>query len=102
MYSSVDVPILHKDWHGEYSLSAVFLNPKLMGVSLPYFIPTFWETDSLLSSMSLSFVGLPPERILWMVNYFTPKPRRWLRFTPGAIATCGILVCCRHLDFLHS
>lgn len=33
-YSSVDVPILHKDWHGEYSLSSVFLNPKLMGVSL--------------------------------------------------------------------
>jgi hypothetical protein len=32
MYSSVDVPILHKDWQGEYSLSSVFLNPKLMGV----------------------------------------------------------------------
>lgn len=34
VYSSVDVPILHKDWSGEYSLSSVFLNPKLMGVSL--------------------------------------------------------------------
>ena len=33
VYSSVDVPILHKDWSGEYSLSSVFLNPKLMGVS---------------------------------------------------------------------
>jgi hypothetical protein len=32
-YSTVDVPILHKDWHGEYSLSSVFLNLKLMGVS---------------------------------------------------------------------
>jgi len=32
LYSSVDVPILHKDWHGEYSLSSIFLNPKLMGV----------------------------------------------------------------------
>ena len=34
VYSSVDVPILHKDWSGEYSLSSVFLNPKLMGMSL--------------------------------------------------------------------
>ena len=33
VYSSVDVPILHKDWCGEYSLSSVFLNTKLMGVS---------------------------------------------------------------------
>ena len=34
-YSTVDVPILHKDWNagGEYSLSSVFLNRKLMGVS---------------------------------------------------------------------
>ena len=33
VYSSVDVPILHEEWHGEYELSSVFLNPKLMGVS---------------------------------------------------------------------
>jgi hypothetical protein len=33
-----DAPILHKDWHGEYSLSSVSLNPKLMGMSLSYFI----------------------------------------------------------------
>ncbi|KJA15886.1 hypothetical protein HYPSUDRAFT_71753 [Hypholoma sublateritium FD-334 SS-4] len=32
VYSSVDVPILHKTWGGEYALSSVFLNPKLMGV----------------------------------------------------------------------
>jgi len=32
LYSSVDVPILHKDWNGQYSLSSIFLNPKLMGV----------------------------------------------------------------------
>ena len=30
-FSSVDVPILHKDWNGEYSLPSVLLNPKLMG-----------------------------------------------------------------------
>lgn len=41
LYASVDVPILHKDWHGEYLLSSIFLNPKLMGVSLSYFLPTF-------------------------------------------------------------
>jgi hypothetical protein len=39
LYSSIDVPILHKDWCGKYSLSSVFLNPKLMGVSLLFFIP---------------------------------------------------------------
>jgi len=37
LYSTVDVPILHKDWHGEYSLSSVFLNLKLMGVSFSMF-----------------------------------------------------------------
>jgi len=40
VYSSVDAPILHKDWHGEYSLSSVFLNPKLMGVRLLSFVYT--------------------------------------------------------------
>jgi hypothetical protein len=65
LYSSVDVPILHKDWHGEYSLSSIFLNPKLMGVSLSYFIPTLWETDSLIFRyMSPSFVGPLLESIL--------------------------------------
>jgi hypothetical protein len=38
LYSTVDVPILHKDWHGEYSLSSVFLNLKLMGVSASFFM----------------------------------------------------------------
>jgi hypothetical protein len=39
VYSSIDVPILHKDWCGEYSLSTVFLNPKIMGVSHVLFLP---------------------------------------------------------------
>jgi hypothetical protein len=64
LYSSVDVPILHKVWHGEYSLSSIFLNPKLMGVSLSYLIPTFWEADSLFRFMSPSFVGPLLESIL--------------------------------------
>jgi hypothetical protein len=33
-YSTVDVEILHKDYSGEYSLSSIFLNPTLMGVSI--------------------------------------------------------------------
>lgn len=37
-YSTVDVEILHKDYGGEYSLSSVFLNPALMGVSIHFVI----------------------------------------------------------------
>lgn len=33
-YSTVDVEILHKEYGGEYSLSSIFLNPILMGVSI--------------------------------------------------------------------
>lgn len=33
-YSAVDVEILHKNYGGEYSLSSIFLNPILMGVSV--------------------------------------------------------------------
>jgi hypothetical protein len=33
-YSTVDVEILHKGYSGEYSLSSIFLNPILMGVSV--------------------------------------------------------------------
>jgi hypothetical protein len=43
LYSSVDVPILHKVWGGEYSLSSIFLNPKLMGVSIFCLIPKLLE-----------------------------------------------------------
>lgn len=54
-YSSIDVPILHKDWGGEYSLSSVFLNPKLMGVSCNASYINYWNADplSLPRSMSL-------------------------------------------------
>jgi hypothetical protein len=33
LYSTVNVGILHKNYGGEYSLSSIFLNPILMGVS---------------------------------------------------------------------
>lgn len=84
LYSSIDVPILHKNWYGEYSLPSIFLNPKLMGVSLSYSLSTLWETDSLFRYMSPSFVGPWLEGILWMVNHFIRKPRQWLRFTKSA------------------
>lgn len=64
LYSSIDVPILHKNWYGEYSLPSIFLNPKLMGVSLSYSLSTLWETDSLFRYMSPSFVGPWLEGIL--------------------------------------
>ncbi len=57
VYSSVDVPILHKDWCGEYMLSSVFLNPKLMGVSFLSPFNAFWRVDSFFRSTSPSFVG---------------------------------------------
>lgn len=34
-YSAVDIEILHKNYGGEYSLSSIFLNPILIGVSMP-------------------------------------------------------------------
>jgi hypothetical protein len=37
-YSTVDVEILHKNYGGEYSLSSIFLNPTLMGVSIHFAI----------------------------------------------------------------
>ena len=56
VYSSVDVPILHEDWHGEYKLSSVFLNAKLMGVSFHPF-DTFWKAYQSSRSTLLLFVG---------------------------------------------
>lgn len=58
LYSSIDVPILHKDWHGKYALSSVFLNLKLMGDESFVFHTYLYETYSILRSMWPSFVGL--------------------------------------------
>lgn len=32
-YSTLDIPILHADWAGEYDINTCFLNPSLMRVS---------------------------------------------------------------------
>ncbi len=50
-YSTVDVEILHKNYGGEYSLSSIFLNPILMGVSIHYVIDI--QFSLLLSSSIL-------------------------------------------------
>jgi len=56
LYSSVDVPILHKDWNGEYSPSSIFLNPKLMGVNLMHNVASFRNLIFSLRSMSPLFM----------------------------------------------
>jgi len=56
LYSSVDVSILHKDRRGQYSLSSIFLNPKLMAVSLMHTIASFRKLIFSLRSMSLLFM----------------------------------------------
>jgi len=63
LYSSVDVPILHKDWHGKYSLSSVFLNPKLMGVGLMYIMASFRKLILSLRSTLLLFMASVPQRV---------------------------------------
>ncbi|KAF8809195.1 hypothetical protein BYT27DRAFT_7241272 [Phlegmacium glaucopus] len=79
VYSSVDVPILHKDWGGEYSLSSVFLNPKLMGIYV-----------ALIR-------GPRAGKHFMNGESFHPQAETMARIhnirniTPGAIATCGIL-----------
>lgn len=84
-YSTVDVPILHKDWQGEYSLSSVFLNPKLMGVNSLVHIIGMPIVDILLRSLSPSSVGPKLESILWLESCFTPKPKQWPIFMTYAI-----------------
>ena len=64
VYSSVDVPILHKDWRGQYALSSVFLNPKLMGVSFHSSFNAFHKVHQLSRSTLPSFAGQRPESTL--------------------------------------
>ena len=52
-YSSVDVEILHKSYPGEYSPSAAFLNPILMGVSDLIRLQLTYIDVSLLSFLLL-------------------------------------------------
>ena len=63
LYSSVDAPILHKDWNGEYSLSSIFLNPKLMGVSLMHAASSLRKLIFSLRSTSLLFMVSVLQRV---------------------------------------
>ena len=71
LYSSVDVSILHKDWHGQYSLSSIFLNPKLMAVSLMHTIASFQKLIFSLRSMSLLFMVSVLRRVSSGTDHFS-------------------------------
>ena len=92
LYSSVDVLILHKDWHGEYSLSSVFPNPKLMGVSLTYAIASFQKLIFSLRSTLLWFMASVPQRISWTMDQFNCRPRRWLQLITSATSQPALLL----------
>jgi hypothetical protein len=106
-YSNVDVPILHKDWHGEYSLSSIFLNPKLMGVSLSYLIAAFGnliffpQIYVALIHGSIAGEGFMKGGSLQPWTETMAPTHKICNITPGAIATaiatCGVLVCSCHM-----
>jgi len=79
LYSSVDVPILHGDWQGEYSLSSIFLNPKLMGIYVALIrgpiAGKHFMNGELLHPQTETMAQIHEIR----------------NITPGAIAICGIL-----------
>lgn len=52
-YSSLDVPILHRDWNGKYDIKTCFLNPALMRVRVSDLLQSLARL-LLNSSMSLS------------------------------------------------
>jgi hypothetical protein len=80
-YSAVDVEILHKNYSGEYSLSSVFLNPILMGVSLNVLSITQILIIYLNSSTLHLSVARRQERVLWLVRHINLITRLWLKFT---------------------
>ena len=71
LYSSVDVSILHKDRRGQYSLSSIFLNPKLMAVSLMHTIASFRKLIFSLRSMSLLFMVSVLRRVSSGTDHFS-------------------------------
>jgi len=80
-YSTVDVEILHKNYGGEYSLSSIFLNPILMGVSIHCAIDIPILIIYLSSCIPHSSVARRPGRVLWLVSHITLRRRLWPRFT---------------------
>lgn len=108
VYSSVDVPILHKDWCGKYALSSVFLNPKLMGVSTVLHSYFLWNW--IVVQIYVALIRGPRAAKHFMNGELVyPHTETMARIhnirniTPGAIATCSVLVSyfylCHHLWF---
>ena len=103
-YSTVDVPILHKDWHGEYSLSSVFLNLKLMGVSHVSYLYLSRKWHLLVTQLYVALIRGPRAGRLFMSGESIQPQTETMagihsirNITPGAIATCAILVHYCHL-----
>ena len=102
LYLSVNVPILHKDWHGKYSLSSIFLNPKIMGVSLMYAIAS--ETDlftqiyvALIHGLGAAKGFMKDGSVQSQTEMMVALTHSIRNITPGTIAMCGILVCSCYL-----
>jgi len=92
LYSSVDVPILHKDCNGEYSLSSVFLNPKLMGASLHYIIASFWKLIFSPRSTLLLFMVSALQRVSWRMDHFNCRLRQRPRLINSALSRLALLL----------
>ncbi|KAF9034771.1 hypothetical protein BJ165DRAFT_1533821 [Panaeolus papilionaceus] len=78
-YSSLNVPILHEQWNGEYSLSSVFLNKKLMGV----YVTLIRGPHAGRHFMSGELIR-PHTETMDRIHHIR-------NITPGAIATCSVL-----------
>lgn len=98
VYSTIDVPILHKNWHGKYSLSSVFLNMKLMGVSLSHLLVVYLNRH--FTQVYVALIRGPRAGKLFMDGEVIHPQTETMavihnirNITPGAIALCAILVC---------
>jgi hypothetical protein len=108
-YSTVDVEILHKNYGGEYSLSSIFLNPILMGVSVRCHIKPlqfslfFWQLYIALirgPKAGKTFVA----GVAYQPQTETMAQLHGIRnISLGAIAMSGILVSLRlrAMDFMN-
>ena len=92
LYSSVDVPILHKDWNGEHSLSSIFLNPKLMGVSFIHPTSSLWKLIFSLRSTLPLFMVPVLQRVSWGTDHFNRRLRWWQRLIKSMTLWLALLL----------
>jgi hypothetical protein len=94
LYSSVDVPIIHKDWHDKYSLSSISFNPKLLWVSHMHIIASFSKLIFSLRSIHdfSAAKGFMREGSLQPQIEMMAPTHKVHNITAGVIATCSLLV----------